>query len=283
MSRSQKRPPKLEPRVQSAPVSAPPTLEALVERAKIAGPAAPGPGPTEFRRTVERLVAGDGRALGEMAPMAGLVAADAWKAIGETFGASADLVMIDPQRTVAAMRAARERVCDVAATGARIAIATSAPASLVTLHLAFARLAQDHGGEVVDLADFGPIRADGRNPRWLRWLGGVAMVSDGDALCATRDGEVAREWMFAMPRPALVVADGPFAEVAWESGVDVVAFAGLDRLGLAVAAATARRETGIVVPMRTDRAARAYRVLEELVAGDGADPTPGSPDRETGL
>ncbi|MCU1466115.1 MAG: hypothetical protein JWM72_2043 [Actinomycetia bacterium] len=283
MSRSQKRPPRLEPRVHATPVATPPTLEALLERAKIAGPAAPGPGPTEFRRNVELLVAGDRRALGEIAPIAGLVAADAWKAVAETFGASPDLVMIEAQRTIAAIRAARERVCDVAATGARIAIATSAPASLVTLHLAFARLAREHGGEVVDLADFGPIRADGRHPRWLRWVGGVAVVSDGDGLCATRDGEVAREWFFALPRPALAIADGPFAEVAWESGVEVVAFAGLDRLALAVAAATARRETGMVVPMRTDRATRAYRVLEELVAGAGAAPTARPSDRETGL
>jgi hypothetical protein len=101
-------------------------------------------------------------------------------------------------------------------------------------------------------------------------------VSDGDALCATHDGEAAREWLFAMPRPALVVADGPFAEVAWESGIDVVALAGLDRLGLAVAAA--RRGTGLVVPMRTDLPARSYRVLEGIVAGDEPDP----PARESG-
>jgi mRNA-degrading endonuclease toxin of MazEF toxin-antitoxin module len=89
--------------------------------------------------------------------------------------------------------------------------------------------------------------------------------------------------MFAMPRPALVIADGPFAEVAWESGVEVVALAGLDRLALAVATATARRETGVVVPLCTDRAARAYRVLEELVAGGGTDPEARAPDHETGL
>jgi hypothetical protein len=39
----------------------------------------------------------------------------------------------------------------------------------------------------------------------------------------------------------------------------------------------------MVVPMRTDRATRAYRVLEELVAGAGADPTARPSDRETGL
>jgi hypothetical protein len=284
VGRSSKRPPKLEPRAQAPPVaSPPPTLEALVEQAKLAGSGVPTPGPTEFRRTVERLVAGDRRALGEIAPVRGLDQAGAWKAVAETYGAAPDLVAIDAARTIAATRAARARVCDVAENGGRIAIATAVPASLVTLHLAVARLASAHGGEVVDLVDFGPIRADGRTPRWLRWVGGVAVVSDGDALCATHDGEVAREWMFAIPRPALVIADGPFAEVAWESGVEVVAFAGLDRLGLAVAVGAGSSGAGMVVPMRTDRPARSYRVLEELIAGPAGDRGPGRSDAEAGL
>jgi hypothetical protein len=281
VSRAQKRPPKLEPRAHEAPPAAPPTLEELLERAKIAGRGGSGPGPTELRRTLERLVRGDRRALGEIAPIDGLMVDGAWKAVDETYGATADIVVIDAARTLAAIRAARAHVQKVAATGARIAIATSAPASLLTLHLAFARLAQAQGGEVVDLVDFGPIRADGRAGRSLRWFSGVAVVSDGDGLCATRDGEAAREWLFAMPRPALVIADGPFAEVAWESGIDVVAFAGLDRLGLAVAAA--RRGAGIVVPMRTDLPARSYRVLEEIVAGDDADPSARGSGPEGGL
>jgi hypothetical protein len=140
------------------------------------------------------------------------------------------------------------------------------------LHLSFARLARASGGEVVDLADFGPIRADGRTPRWLRWVGGVAVVSDGQSLCDTQDGEVAREWMFAIPRPSLVIADGPFAEVAWESGIEVVAFAGLDRPGLALAAAIGGRCT--LVPMRTDRPARNYQALEDLIAPPEADLDP---------
>jgi hypothetical protein len=123
---------------------------------------------------------------------------------------------------------------------------------------------------VVDLADFGPIRADGRTPRWLRWIGGVAVVSDGSALCDTRDGEAAREWMFAVPRPSLVIADGPFAEVAWESGAEVVALAGLDHPGLAIAGA--RRGRCTVVPLHTDRAPRAYAPIEGLIVAGTDDP-----------
>jgi hypothetical protein len=269
------RPPKLEPRVDASRPAPPPTLEVLIERSKVAGAGGAGPGANELRRIVEHLANGDRRALGELAPMAGLTSVDAWTAVTRAFGATTDVAVIDASRTIAATRTAVARVVEVATSGARVAIATAYPASLLTLHLAFARLARENGADVVDLADFGPIRADGRTPRWLRWVGGVAMVSDGGALCDTRDGEAAREWMFAIPRPSLVIADGPFAEVAWESGIEVVAFAGLDRPGLALAAAIGGRCT--LVPMRTDRPARGYRALEDLIAGTEAEVDPEAP------
>ena len=269
MRPARSRPPKLESRAATSQPAPPQTLEALIEHSKIAGAGASGPGSTELRRTVERLVAGDRRALGELEPMAGLTLIDAWAALTGAFGATADAPVIDPSRTIAATRCARERVLAVAARGGQIAIATAHPASLLMLQLAFGRLAGAAGGEVVDLADSGTIRADGRTPRWLRWVGGVAVFTDGGSLCDTQDGEVAREWMFAIPRPSLVIADGPFAEVAWESGAEVVAFAGLDGPGLALAAAIGGRCS--LVPMRTDRPARGYRVLEELIALPEAD------------
>jgi hypothetical protein len=232
-----------------------------LERAKVAGVAA-APGRTELQHLVERLVAGDRVALGELTPITGLTMVDAWNAIGEIFGASPEAPRIDPARTRLGARRAAARVREVAAGGGRIAFATAAPASLLILHLALARLARVSGAEVASLADIGPLRADGRSSRCVRFIDGVAVVSDGSGLCATRDGEAAREWLFVLGRPRLVVADGPFAEVAWEGGAEVIAFAGLDRLALAVAAARGRRCT--VVPMRTDRPPRAY---DSVVAG----------------
>jgi hypothetical protein len=91
----------------------------------------------------------------------------------------------------------------------------------------------------------------------------VTTVTDGRDLCETRDGAVAREWMFMLTRPRLVVADGPFAEIAWEAGVEVVTFAGLDRCGLVIAAARGERCT--MVPMRTDRPPLAYRALVDAL------------------
>jgi hypothetical protein len=281
VSRPKNRPPRLEPAVEVAHDAAPPTPEARLEHAKVAGTGGSGPGPTELRRLLERMALNDRRSLGELAPLRGLSADDAWAAVSETYGATRGVATIDAARTLDATRRAATRIVEVAATGARIALATARPASLLTVQMAWARLAAAAGADVIDLPDFGPIRADGRTPRWLRWIGAVAVVSDGRALCDTADGEAAREWIFAVPRPALVVADGPFAEVAWEAGVEVVALAGLDRPALAVA--SAREGRGLVVPLRTDRPARGYAPIEELIGDTPSSPEPVSDPMEPGF
>ena len=143
---------------------------------------------------------------------------------------------------------------DVASSTARVAVATSRPASLLTLHLAFARFARISGAEVADFDDATPMRVDGRADRRLRWVDGVAVVTDGESLCALHGPEAAQEWLFMIPRPALVVADGPYAEVAADAGIEVVAFAGLDHSSLAFPATPRRR--CLVVPMWTDRPRR---------------------------
>jgi hypothetical protein len=250
--------------VTSPTVAPVPTREELVERAKLAGAAGgPEPGPTELRRLVDRIARGDRRVLGELAPVPGLTALESWASITSVFGATPDDPRIDPRCTITGAEHAAARVRAVAGSGARIAIATAHPASLLPLHHAFASLARRGGGDVIDVSDATLMRADGRTARWLRWVDGVATVTDGSALFSTNDGEVAREWLFIVPRPALVIADGPFAEVAWEAGIEVVVLAGLDRPAIAVSAARGKGCT--VVPLRTDRPPRNYAVIRSLV------------------
>ncbi len=269
--RARVRPPRLVPREIAVHRAPPATPEELLERANIAGRGA-APGPTELRRFVERIAEGNRAALGELEPMVGLMPVDVRVAVERVFGATVDAPTIDAPRTLAAASTAAARLGAVASTGARVAVATAAPASLLTVHLAFVELAREAGADVADLDDVGPLRADGRAHRFLRWTNGVAAVTDGHALCATRDGSAAREWLFVVPRPALVVADGPFAEVAWEAGIEVVALGGLDRAGLAIAAARADRCT--FVPLRTDRAPRAYAPVVARVAPGNRSPHP---------
>jgi hypothetical protein len=127
---------------------------------------------------------------------------------------------------------------------------------------------------VTEQEDAGPIRVEGRASRWLRWLDGVAVVTDGRAVCAA-DGEAAKELVFVLERPALVVADGPFVEAAWEAGIEVIALAGLDQFGLALRAH--RHDRATLLPVRTDRPPGAYRPLVDLVReGFGAGATTGA-------
>src|SRR5262249_10921469 len=157
---------------------------------------------------------------------------DAWADVEAVFGATVDSPHIDPDRTIAASRRAVRRIAEVADTGAHIAFATSRPASLITFYLALARLARISGGDVADDEDSSPLRVDGRAARTIRWVDGVAMVTDGEALCATRGLEAPQEWLFLVPRPALVVADGPYADAALDAGIDLIALGGLEHCSL---------------------------------------------------
>ena len=130
------RPPRLEPHTPEVHRTPPATPEQLLERAKVAGGTG-APGRTELRRYVERIVAGDRSALGELLPIPGLTTVDAWAAVTEVFGATPEKPAIDAARTLAAVRRAVARVRAVGAAGGRVAVATAAPASLLTLHLAF--------------------------------------------------------------------------------------------------------------------------------------------------
>lgn len=251
MSKSKNRPPHLETRVGPHYNVAPPSLEEALERSHVSGSSSALTA-SVLRRAVER-AAGD-RVHG--APLD-----EAWAAVGNVFGATVADPRIDPALTVSTARAAVARVSEVANANARVALATSLPASLLTFHLALARFARISGADVADGDDAGPMRVDGRADRYLRWVDGVAAVTDGQSLCSVRGLEAAQEWLFMIPRPALVIADGPYAEVAVDAGIETIAFAGLDHCSLAVG--TAKNRRCMVVPMWTDRTPGAYRPLLE--------------------
>jgi hypothetical protein len=270
MARARSRPPHLEHRAGEARPAPPPSPEDLLDRAKITGRSGM-PGRVELRSAIERIVASDRAALGLLTGFPGVTLVDAWAALAAQYGATAPDPRIDAALTLAAARRVGEKLATVAATGGRVAFATASPASLLPLYLSMVQLVRGAGGLVPELDDAGPIRVEGRASRWLRWLDGVAVVTDGRSLLAAGDGEAARELVFVLERPALVVADGAFAEAAWEAGIEVVAFAGLERCAFAIAAHAGDRAT--LVPARTDRPARGYQPIADAVRSGFAAPT----------
>lgn len=246
--KARNRPPKLESKPGPQRAAPPPTLEERLESARVAGDAA-RPGRTELRHLVEAL-GGD--------------VDECWAALERVTGTTRRTPRIEPACTMRAVEDAAARIDAVARAGGRIAFATARPAAMLGLHAALARAARERGAQVVEEEDAGPLRVDGRMPRWIRWIDGVACVTDGDSLLAAQRSDAGTEWCFVVGRPALVVADGPFAQCALEQGVDTVGFGGLDRPGLLVAAA---REAGACgVPVHPGRPARAYALVGEAFA-----------------
>jgi hypothetical protein len=91
----------------------------------------------------------------------------------------------------------------------------------------------------------------------------VAVLTDGAALLADDSIEAAEEWLFTLARPDLVVADHAYAGVASAAGLEVVAFADLDAVALAVAAWQGRAIR--VIPLDDRRPPSAYAGLLDLL------------------
>jgi hypothetical protein len=263
-----RRPPKLpDPAHERAPSPRRPvTVPQQLKDRHVAGRS------TEFGRdeiaaVMRRVARNDERALMGCPPFDGVTLTDVQEAVLAIYGWDGDgtRATIGAKRTVTAFELAAARVLEVAEGGGRLAFATTAPASLFAVHRALAAAAVRAGGSVFDAVETGSFGARGPRAPRLRWLDGVAMVSDGGALL---DGASARhgaadELLFAMGPVDLVVADRGFAGRALASGLEVVALAGLDALALAVA--SWRGMAARVVPLDEHRPPPAYAPLLELL------------------
>jgi hypothetical protein len=216
-----------QPRVRT-----PATPRRALVTAHVAGPH-PHLGRAELEQCVTRLTRGDaelcfGLDLGPIAreePLEALAEIWGWSA-GEARAA------IDPTRTLAAFDAAASRIAEVAAAGGRIALATGRPASLLPLFRAIAASAAGRGAQLLACDRYGPVDPAGR---WLWWHDGVAVVTDGASLAPDDGIAVGPEWLFAVGRPDLAIADHGYAGTAVAAGIETLAFADLDAVAFGVA------------------------------------------------
>jgi hypothetical protein len=90
-------------------------------------------------------------------------------------------------------------------------------------------------------------REPGRHHHWeVRYLEGVAMLTDGTSMKHTHSGEPVSR-MLSEQRPDMVFADHGFAGGAIEQGVPTVSIADVNDPALLVAKAQGRTETVIVM------------------------------------
>ena len=215
---------------------------------------------------MRRVMSGDPGALLGLERFGGLDLPELRAVTAEVWGWNSNepTVTIEPERVLTGLLAARDRVVDVSRRGGRILVATGRPASLLPLHQHLARLSLETGGHLLDSGEAGPVAAAGRASVRLWWIGGVAVLTDGDVLLADPGIDAIDELLFTVPYPDLVVADRGFAGGALRAGIEVVALADLDALALGLAASRGLPVT--VVPMHERRPASAYTALEPLLS-----------------
>ena len=187
MSRpSRNRPPRLEPVRREPEPAPPPTAVQLLRRNRVAGPLR-SPGPTELRHLVSGVASADRSVLLGLAPFEGCTVEEVRAVLLSRWGASPERPETDPELTLASTAEAADRLASMSCARARITFATSRPASLLPLLGHLARLARGVGAELAEEPDSPRFRCDGRAGRVLRWVGGVAVVSDGRSVLATDD------------------------------------------------------------------------------------------------
>ena len=165
---------------------------------------------------------------------------------------------IDPEATLAGVARHRERLAGVAAAGgARVLVATGHPAGLLPHYQAVARSLQSSGSQLLTPAEGRPLPGGEGGRRELRYLEGVACVSDGASLRHThRAGYMQAALAEVGPGVELVVADHGFAGAAIEQGIPTLSIADLNDVALPLA--QARGRTDGVLPIDDNLAPRLF-------------------------
>jgi hypothetical protein len=172
---------------------------------------------------------------------------------------------IDPLLTLSALDAARDRIRAAAQERSDVFLATGHPAGVLAIHLRLAAHLREAGCRVLEPgAGLRVQYADRR--RQLRYVAGVAVLSDRGELNHTHSALPMQRLLADGLRPGLVVGDHGWAGAAGEAGLDVIAFADCNDPALFVGAATGR--VGVVVPLDDNVLPHLYDPISDYLLAD---------------
>jgi hypothetical protein len=155
-------------------------------------------------------------------------------------------VFIEPGPVLAACEQMGDRLATAARRGESVALATGHPTGLVLLYMEIAKLLAAGGAKILRPADGLAWRDEAHEVREIRYLGGVALLTDRASAKHTHAPE-AMERMLAETRPDLVVGDHGFAGAAIEADIDTVSVADVNDPALIVAHALGRGDAVVVM------------------------------------
>jgi hypothetical protein len=155
-------------------------------------------------------------------------------------------VPVDARLVLRGLDGYGDRLALAAERGESIVIATGHPVGLAHFYMELAKLLVAGGARLLQPCDRASWKKrDGRR-REIRYLEGVAVLTDRTSARHTHSGEPMRRILEEV-RPDLVIADHGWAGAAVEGGVDVVAIADVNDPALILARAQDRLEHVVVM------------------------------------
>jgi hypothetical protein len=220
---------------------------------RIAGPEVSHP-MDNVRRNIALLLEGDPDKQFGMSGLAGSMTPDAvLELVGRASGFEPDpswtagSVPVDPDLVLDACAAVGDRLAEAVRRRERVVLATGHPVGLAHLYIEVGRMLTARGVRVLQPYEAVSWEEPGRDHLWeVRYLEGVAMLTDGNSMRHTHSGEPIGR-ILAEERPDLVFADHGFAGGAIEAGVETVSIADVNDPALLVARAQGRTRTVIVM------------------------------------
>jgi len=234
--------------------------EALVA-ARLTGAVATSPASTLLNAAL--LISGDERYTFGLPDWEEATVQDAIAAVAQVCGADPSTAdpagpgTIDPARTLAAIALHRDRLAAGASRRGRVLLATGHPTGLIPHYAAIGRALAEAGCSLLTpLEEFTVVAGD--EPRRIRYLDGVACVTDGGRLLHTHRSRF-MEAMLDVIGPGtvdLVVADHGMAGAAIARGIATLSIADVNDPALPLA--QVRGRTDAVLPIDDNLAPRLF-------------------------
>jgi len=169
---------------------------------------------------------------------------------------------IDPDLLVDGLDQAAELLARAVRDRARVLLATGHPTGVLAWHLAVAAHLAAAGCEVVEPGAGDAVAADHLPARaQIRYLGGVAMLSNGADFLHTHAPEPMQHILAGGARPGLVVADHGWAGAAAQAGITTIGLAVTNDPALFVGAEEGK--VAVAVPLDDNVPPAAYRPLAD--------------------
>lgn len=226
---------------------------------------------------IHAMLADDDEALFGLSGVRGYTAGEILGFVAGLTGCPADIAdlecddSIDPDRTIAAIVSAAERLSKEAQQEANLLVLTGHPTGLLEHHMRVVDAYRNAGGTVVCPHENERLQLTrrGRSLR-VRYNGSVGCLSDGANLLHTHSAEPMEALLAAVDPPDVVLADHGFAGAAIERGIPTIAVMDINDAALSVAWAEGKDIT--IVPMDDNRSPRLYepswRLFEEILSSE---------------